>query len=170
MTREAYGYVGGNPLNFTDPSGLYRYSYSYDIGEWGPNAATNVMGAIQADPASFFPFGIEGANGETSLRNGHTYDLRPLGVKVDSVRVTGMTATSFSFRTLSGHSEGENASIRFSTAVNRRGHLMLTVCASGPDGRVGRIFNPGRHFVARRFWRNMAGNISDYANWASDVA
>lgn len=170
-TGSRYGYVDANPLNAVDPFGLYSYSYSYNIGDYGPYGARGVMSAMQADPSAFFPFPIEGARGETRLQRGHTYDLRPLpGPHVDTVRVTAMTVTSFTFRTLPGHAEGYPATIRFSTRVDKHGDTIFTVCARGPDGNLGRILNPVRRGLARRFWGNMAKNIEDYGFWASGVA
>ena len=159
-----YDYCSGDPVNCYDLSGLYSYTYSYDLGKGG--SAEAVMSAIKADPSRFFPFDIAGSGGEDSLQKGSVYDLTGafLPGKVDTVRVTDMTPTSFTFSTFPGHSEGFPATITFRTRVDSRGHVIFSASARGPSGRFGFALNPYRHFVAKHLWSNFAYNIRRYLN------
>lgn len=156
-----YDYCSGDPVNCSDLTGLYSYTYSYDLGAGGSPEA--VMSAIQADPGSFFPFSIKGTRGESSIEEGSTYDLRLRPTPtIDTVTVSNVIPTSFTFNTHRGHIEGYPATITFRTRVDSRGHLIFSVSGRAPDGVFGRVLNPYRHYVAKKLWSNFAGNISGY--------
>jgi RHS repeat-associated protein len=163
-TRQPYGYTGDNPLNAVDPSGLYEYYASFGLGNWGASGATDAMAILQSYPSASFPWPISGDHGETSIKKGSTYTLtdRPIPFHdTDRVKVTAMTATSFTFTALAGHIEGEGGTITFSTYVDSNGNTILQMHAKGPDF-LGLPFwpvNEARFAEATKFWGRMAENV-----------
>src|SRR5207302_8143170 len=55
-----YVYAADRPTALADPSGLWTYSFSFNLGNWGPDAALQVTKLIETNPNSVFPFHVEG--------------------------------------------------------------------------------------------------------------
>jgi RHS repeat-associated protein len=176
-TGQPYSYVGDNPLNATDPSGLYEYYTTWNLGRAGSHTPEEAMWFLQHDPNAVFPWHVEGAAGENSLELGHQYNLHtntlrpcipPFGCYgPDPVIVVNQTPTSFTFLGLSGHIEGFGSTITFSTYC-QNGNLMLQQHAQGPDSPLefvdlGRI-NGVRMQKAQEFWGGMANRLAALLN------
>lgn len=84
QTREPYGYVGGNPLNATDPAGLNKCEVGLNPLRWAGNAQdciadhTSAPDYITVDvplipPLGGLPIGIGGDLALTLTRDGHVY-------------------------------------------------------------------------------------------------
>jgi RHS repeat-associated protein len=159
-TRSPYGYVAGNPLNETDPSGLYEYNFGFGFGYWGPCGAQIAAGLFESDPSSVFPYGITGANGVSDLQTGQIYFLSAAnGAHVGPVKVTQMSGTSVTFVTQKGHVEGEGATITFSWYY-QGDNLVMNVHARGPDPPlVGLFANVPRYVYAQYAWSQFADNV-----------
>ena len=89
-TREPYGYVGGNPLNETDPAGLNKCEVGANPFRWAGNAADCVakraknIDYVSLDISAFspvgpIPFGPGGGAVVTLTRSGHVYVAPQIG-------------------------------------------------------------------------------------------
>src|ERR1035437_4696436 len=158
-TMSPYGYAGGSPLSHCDPTGLdYDYYRSYDLGTGGSPASvlwwlTNHAG--YEFPFSIknlsFPYTVHGpgfigplGSSSSTICQGGNYSLGSAGaenpVHVDEAGMEGNVAV-LKFTALPGHIEGEGSTIRFSSWVDSRGHVMFDVTGhdtfnydSGPVG------------------------------------
>jgi len=171
-THSPYGYGGDDPVNATDPSGLYEYYTSWDLGPAGNHTPEEAMWYLEHDSNAVFPWQVEGTNGETSLELGHQYSLHtntlrpclpPFGCYgPDPVLVINESSTSFTFLGLPGHLEGFGSTITFSTYC-QNGHLMLQQHAEGPDSPLEffdlGVINSLRMQKAQEFWGRMANSL-----------
>ena len=162
LTGEAYGYAGNNPLNGTDPLGLYDYSLQWNIGPGSQSDAAQMMAEIQQNPNDFFPFHVAG--GPIAL--GAKLHLESRNSRIGDVTVSGCDANWFSFNTEPGHIEGYPATVMF-TLDSSGGEIHFRVDAHGPDGRfqwgpIGWVTNQVRTFEARDLWSGFALNIREH--------
>ncbi len=148
-----YTYVGNDPGNFSDPSGLYHYVKEQEIGPVSPCRNTfSTMAALQGDPNAIFPFWVIDRSANISgwqclmprfapqgpLKLGSTYDLLgPRGpfdgcVSGNGVTVTELDATSFVFTTDQTHFDGAGATIKFET-FERNGSVYLRHTGDAPN-------------------------------------
>jgi RHS repeat-associated protein len=119
MTRQPYGYVGGDPVNGVDPSGLWGYQRDWDIGatkEGGFDPAVvgspqRVMAYLQAHASEIFPFSIGGCN-QIYREENCALDFGPFP---GPVKATACDATSFTFTARQGHYDLPGSTIKFST-------------------------------------------------------
>jgi len=102
---------------------MATYRHDWDLGTMSITVtALKAMAILQSRPNAIFPFAVKGRAGETTIVLGSTYDLTnttgprdSLGTGPDPVRVTAVTATSFTFLTLAGHHRGPGQTITFET-------------------------------------------------------
>jgi RHS repeat-associated protein len=153
-TSDAYGYANNNPINFTDPTGLYGYEYTYDISSV-PYSPEDVLNEVTHNFSEYFPF--KGCGSVLTVGLECTLKYGPTG---NPIRVESMTATSFTFRSLPGHDEGANKLITFSFWEND-GNLQLSVCASGGNSWWQKVpfSRRGNRGFANRKWGQFAESI-----------
>jgi hypothetical protein len=165
-TRQPYAYVHDNPLNATDPMGLYDYTFSENLGNFGAGGDVTAMDLLTDNPNGAFPFQVQGDNGNNHIVMGghyclHTNVILPLGC--DNVHVSQMNATSFTFTAEAGHIEGEGGTITFSTHLDSNCNLTLTQHAHGPDfgwwGGFG-LVNDTRKSKARELWATQGRRLA----------
>lgn len=154
-TMSPYSYAAGNPLNTTDPLGLYDYQYNQFIGsvsETGGAVAT--MQYLQAHLAALFPFGTGGCS---SVVSGATCDLTPFGNQ-DRICIADVTANSFSFETVANNGTiGPGGAITFST-YERGGDVYLRETAHAPN--AGLLETVLVHVgVVEGVWDQLAANL-----------
>src|SRR5205823_8255216 len=103
LTASRYGYTNGSPLNATDPTGLYDYTYREDIGPLSQfGSATDVMSLFERNFRQVFPFSITDCS---DLRDGAICTLHALPTilhGVGLVEVENLTPSAFSFRVVGG--------------------------------------------------------------------
>ncbi len=171
-----YSYVLNNPLRYTDPSGYYNYTYSwniYDDRRW-PNyhvSAQDVMHELMSHPQQYFPFHITPTSGCSVMAEGCTYTLDPgvPGYQPYEVRVINVTPTSFTFIvTTSGGFATKGSTITFST-YEQNGTVYLqqhgvTEAASNPIEWVSQLAEQGGAFLT---WQSMADNLREHFNYAA---
>lgn len=119
------------------------------------------MSLIRNDLDYVFPFGVDaGSAPNDELILGHKYGLNLWGYN-SGVQVTGLTDTSFTFKSLYGHLEGAGKNIEFSFCLMDNGDTRFTVHAWGKNGfrewipferRANRLF-------AHILWGSMAANL-----------
>lgn len=105
-----YEYCAGDPVNCTDLTGEKAYSYTYDLGRTG--TPEELLSYAISNCSRAFP--ISGCT--SGFQEGDELDLRKsFGIYVQSfpVRVTNITATSFSLVARDGHPEGRGRTITF---------------------------------------------------------
>lgn len=110
------------------PTSTYRHEW--DCGLVSPTAtAIKAMAIIKARPNDIFPFKVSG--GSSAIVMGVNYDLlntigpNNLGLGPDPIKVTSVSADSFTFSTLAGHHRGAGQTITFKT-FEKGGHVWLT--------------------------------------------
>jgi uncharacterized protein RhaS with RHS repeats len=126
LTHQPYAYVGDNPLNGADPSGLYEYTYQQDLGAYSASRNNPVLDILllRFMPNRIFPISFADVSGDHPdydplLRVGRTYNVSsaPPGTLVGALpaplKVMGATLNSFTIEALSGHPEGAGSKITF---------------------------------------------------------
>lgn len=151
--------MGDDSVNEVDPSGEYRYSYSWDVGPLHSGVTPeSAIALIENDPAKIFPFPVSGCK---SLYDGVRCTLAPgpsLLHGVGTVLVENVTPTSFSFSVVSKHYfDPPGSTITFSTSASG-GDLYLTQCANAPKANW--FFNAVAPPIARIDWEAQAVNLN----------
>ena len=150
------------PWNKSDPSGLdYNYYRLYDLGTGGSPASVLWRLTNRADSEFHFsvknlsPYTVHApgfigplGSSTSAICQGGFYSLGSWGeenpIHVDEAGMEGNVAV-LKFTSLPGHVEGEGSTIRFSSWVDSRGHVMFDV--TGHDtfnydsGPVGGLFD-----------------------------
>jgi hypothetical protein len=149
----------------------YYYQYEWEIGLASDRVTPeSAMMLLQASPNLFFPFDVEGeiSNGEViNLRNPrlwwipfYTSYLRYH--KIDNhVKVVRVTPTSFTFKTLKDHFDGDKGYITFTT-FEKDGKVYLRQTGYAPG--VGVLNSVVSRTGAFLTWRKQQANLEDEIN------
>ena len=114
-TGQPYAFTGDDPLNATDPLGLYKYKYTELIGSTKRFGSTkSVFKYFENNLKKVFPFKVTGAS---KIRNGSKLTLHPdpsaVG-GVGNVTVSNVTSTSLKFTvTSTGYFDPPGSSDKF---------------------------------------------------------
>jgi RHS repeat-associated protein len=176
LTDNAYAYADDDPVNSSDPTGLYDYYTSEDIGPVSGGddhvgTAEQVMDGFRSYFKLVFPFPISGCNAivDGAQCELHALDLygtplvylpcgTPLVAGCGGVRVQSVTQTSFQFKVdQSGYFDAPGATITFWTSetncevfLHQHGYAPET---NGLDGRL-------HQFVALSLaWPSQGANL-----------
>lgn len=155
VTGQAYAYTGDDPINGTDPTGLYSYTDTWKLGSSADTGTPEaIMSDFQANLQSVFPFSTGGC---TAVVIHETCALE-FGGKVNPVEVTQVTATSFQFTAEQGHIDPAGSTITFSICtMNGENYLQQYANASTAAPLVNLLFPS----VAYRLWSYQAENLSN---------
>lgn len=137
------------------------YTYTYSTGMTWPQSAlqtpASVMTAVANDFRRYFTFD---SNCSRLPAVGGTCDLYVTPLIVNPVKVTGRTATSFTFVSLPGHAEGPGRVITFTfyqAGTVPFTDMRLHVAASGPYSLAADLtISSG---AAYEFWRTFATTV-----------
>ncbi|MHB8290073.1 MAG: RHS repeat-associated core domain-containing protein, partial [Acidimicrobiales bacterium] len=165
QTHQLYGYANENPVNGSDPSGLYGYKDTFDLG-FG-ETPSSYLRALLYFTNLVFPFPVELPHGglvadhNGGLQYCHEYFINTFGYH-NPVLVTGLTSTSLSLLSLPGHLEGAGNTITFSFFYGKKtGDTYLRVQASGPMQWFDHIpaYEGARQNLATIMWADLAVNL-----------
>jgi hypothetical protein len=135
-----------------------QYAYEWEIGPTSDLVnSEKAMALMQQSPNVVFPFGVRGADGETTIQVGHVYYLdhvRAPGDRNHPVRIADADKTSFTFVTLPGHFRGAGRMVRFRT-LERDGRLLLRQEGRSAATMLDGLYDAG----ARIAWRYQADNL-----------
>ncbi|MEU6347183.1 RHS repeat-associated core domain-containing protein [Streptomyces sp. NPDC046977] len=117
----AYSYCSGDPVNCSDPTGLFDYEITYRIG-WSKVSASRFFGFVKANFGAVFPIA------------GHPNKLPGVGTRINlhvgpapfPVRVASMNSHYWKFDTLKGHPDYPGY-ISFDFKKKKNGDMTLTV-------------------------------------------
>jgi hypothetical protein len=164
-----YDYACGDPVNGRDLSGTKAYSYTYDLGRGGSPERLAAFAIGRCNDV----FPIRGCrSGFTKGTRMRLWDRYGPYTQSFPVDVTDITATSFSFRSLKGHPEGEGRMITFAFyRSGGRNRLRVSTSANGSATVNWFGLRHGNFWVARGTWSRFASNIqANYAYTMSDGA
>jgi RHS repeat-associated protein len=155
-TDQPYAFVNDDPLNATDPLGLYHYTYREVLGSVkSVGSPKSVMTFLKNNVASIFPFPITGGK---TIRNGEALTLHPAPSAfkgVGKVSVGNVTSTSFTFTvTSNGYFDNKGSTITFSTG-EQNGQVYLQQHANAPGETP--LVTP----IAQDTWEEQAQNLSN---------
>jgi hypothetical protein len=167
-TGQAYNYAGGDPVNGTDPLGLYDYTYSEDVGAVSQiGSAAQVMAVFQQNVHQVFPFPISGPG--CTIANGATCILHPEPGWMEGsgrVMVGDVSATSFAFTvTGNGYFDPPGSQITFSTynAIGSSGTCDTFLQQHGDAPNANALSNLIGPWLARSTWNQQAQNLFNVA-------
>ncbi|MFD7898504.1 RHS repeat-associated core domain-containing protein [Streptomyces sp. NPDC059743] len=117
----AYVYCSADPVNCADPTGLFDYLITYNIG-WSKVSASRFFTFVKANFGTVFPIA------------GHPNKLPGVGTRINlhvgaapfPVRVTAMNSDYWKFSTLKGHPDHPGY-ISFDFKRKKNGDMLLTV-------------------------------------------
>lgn len=166
-TRSPYAYVVGNPLNATDPTGLYLdYTMDYNLGGAKGVDAKIAMALIQQHPEQYFPFPIHSAGGNGTMTQGASFNLNPVAGPAWKVTVSDRTLTSFTFSVTGFHGDMPGSTITFSTYTDSSQNLHLSIHGIAAPWSDLLAFVPGPQSpqdmymgVAMNLWPTMAQRL-----------
>jgi RHS repeat-associated protein len=156
LTQEPYGYANQDPIDDSDPTGLYSYTYNQYIGSVSDTGgAKPVMAYLQRNLGALFPFGTGKCS---SVTLNARCVLTPYWM-TDPVDITGVTCTSFTFTTPAGNTSlGAGGTITFSTFVYQ-GNVYLQESADNPDASWLSIWAVNLQLVRLTWWK-LGQNLS----------
>jgi len=163
-TQQAYIYAGDDPVDGTDPNGLYNYTYRHNLGKkkFLGNAA-QVMSDFRSEFKRVFPFVITGCS---SLVNGAKCVLHagpswwPIhGVGVATVHIDSPTEFQFTV-SRKGYFDPVGSRITFNT-YNSGGDVWLAQHGYAPKNHG--LLNRLAPLVAGLEWDQQAQNLADLA-------
>jgi len=149
----------GTPINRTDPTGLFHYTFNYDLGA-SDLSASEFKSAVASEFGKLFP--VHGHASELT-GNGQRMNLS-WGPFPGPVEVSRMTPTGWRFNAKPGHGDYPGW-IDFNFSQTSDCHLHLNVHAYVPDYSVsGALFGKGpyRRFVASPIWGRFASNLREF--------
>ena len=164
-TNQAYQYAGDDPINSSDPSGLYSYDYNEYIGTSALGTAVHVMDIFKFFVHNVFPFPIS----YCAFGPGASCLLQPLHFPCQVpmacgwVTVTGWTSTSFTFTVNYSGFDPVGSTIQF---VVHQGYLFhpndiwLEQRANAPHASALANFFVWIG-VARQTWNAQASNLTN---------
>jgi hypothetical protein len=129
LTQSAYGYVDGNPLNSTDPTGMWNYNLNYDLGA-SVMSPEDMMSLVAANFSGLFP--VPGA--KPTLKVGEIMHLRPHYAPF-WVRVAEMSPTGWEFDSRFPHADAPGF-ISFNFSQTADCHLHLAVHGNAKRRRL----------------------------------
>jgi hypothetical protein len=155
LTGQPYVYAGDDPVDGSDPWGLYSYNDYWPIGQSSPTETPeSIMSYFQSNLQSVFPFSTGGCN---SVTLGEVCNLE-FGGKINPVEVVSVTQTSFEFEALQGHIDPAGSTITFSICTeNGENYLQQSANASTAAPLVNFLFPS----LAYRLWSYQAENLSE---------
>ncbi len=158
-TDQPYVFVNDDPLNATNPLGLYKYKDTELIGSVSQfGSASNVFTYFKDNLATIFPFKVSGPKDikdGTSLR----LDVDPSLIRgVGTVKVGDVTSKSLTFTVTSNHYfDPAGSTITFSTSQSN-GNVYLSQTANAPG--AGTLSNLIAPTLAAETWQNQASNLT----------
>ena len=154
-TGQPYAYTGDDPVNGTDPWGLYTYTDDWALGSTAETGTPeSIMSYFQQNLQTVFPFSTGGC---TSVVLNETCDLE-FGGKINPVEVTQVTSTTFVFTAEQGHIDPAGSTITFSICtLNGVNYLQQYANASTAAPLVNLLFPS----LAYRLWSYQAENLSN---------
>jgi len=160
QTHEPYAYAGSDPLNETDPTGLFHYTFNFDLGatDQSPN---EVFSYWMQHFSEIFP--IQGAPDQ--LHKGQNIHLSAYGEPFP-VHVSDLTSHYFKFTVPDGgflHPDWPGGWVSFNLSQTDDCHMHLRVHGYMPDwsfgGFVGKRAYRG---FAHHVWGPLADNLRNY--------
>jgi hypothetical protein len=152
--------VHDNPLNATDPTGLYDYQYSEQIGTvQATGGAGNVMAYMQSRCT------CEQSPVENGNTCGANCDLSPFPFLDDPVTVSEADCTDFTFTTTAASGLGGGNTINFST-YEKDGYVYLQQTAHAPNASWWE--NMIAPIIAAETWQEQARNLRQQLGVDSD--
>ncbi len=156
-TLQPYAFVGGDPLNATDPLGLYTYRYREYLPRrvGGPKIA---MKYLKRHVRKVFPFKVTGGS---TIKSGESLVLHPgpSGLEgVGTVEVKDVTSTSFTFDVKSSdYFDPPGSKITFSTGESH-GQTYLQEYGDAPNENASSdVVAPQ---LAKSAWSDLADNLT----------
>ena len=176
-------YAGDDPVNGSDPTGLYSYKYYWTLG--GLGSPTSVFDYMASHLNTVFPFSTGGCK---VVQLGENCDFHPLPGNDDHLFVYKLGSTSFTLKVknwcqfgflgvcFSGDPPG--STIKFSVTSDPASLFGLTACGGEEDVLSQEANSPGAGFLtnlagpvmAENTWHQQAINLSTaLGGSASDV-
>lgn len=159
-TGQPNSYGNDSPLNNVDPFGLAAYHYSFDLGPMG--SPEELAAYTRASCSSLFPIAgcVDNFNVGEKM---HLHQEAAFGAYTQSfpVEIINETSTSFEFKALNGHPEGNGRTITFSFCEGDNGHTRLNIDTSSNGSILTNWFGirQADFFVAHRTWSSFASKI-----------
>lgn len=158
VTGQPYAYAGDDPVNQSDPLGLYSYQFNWNIGPIADTGTpAKAFSYFETHARKLFPFST--GNCSTFYLGENCY-FQP-GGGTDWLAVSNITRTSLTLVTCGGWIDPAGSTIRFSFSA-QHGNLVLTQTAHAPDASW--WVNVIAPQLAYNAWMEMALNVSRALN------
>ena len=150
ITGTPYAYAGNSPLNFTDPTGLFRYRFEFGLGS-SSLSPSDMMSLLRSDFGDVFPL----AGAPATLPNRGKINLSVYGLPFP-VRVGKVSSTGFRFNTEWNHPDWPGW-IAFNFFQDGEGCLKLEIKGDVPDLSLGSAL--GGFAFRKRAYRGISHHI-----------